>query len=123
VSKGIHALHAPIAIADTESFGDVRVLHNVPLLGNGYSYDRANMDETNAVLIDATLADGTRVSLWPDGTIQLTPSGNGAVSYNHRIGGTLASIEYLETVHGAADDDEYDGDVIADKMLAHDDLR
>lgn len=104
-------MHKPITVAsDTPAFGDVSVTHNVPFVPGTARYDREALGSYNAVLIDATLADGTQVSLWPDGTIQVTGKLSPDRSTNFRIDADNDVIKdrftYLETVgheHASAD--------------------
>lgn len=64
-------------------FGEVRILHNVPMRSAG-EYDSQAAGPSNAVLAELTLADGTQLTVWPDGYMQVTGKGSDT-SQLHRI--------------------------------------
>jgi hypothetical protein len=64
-------------------FGEVNIVHNVPLSVEGH-YHRESAGPSNAVLAELTLTDGTQVTVWPDGYMQVTGK-DSDTSQLHRI--------------------------------------
>jgi hypothetical protein len=126
--SSLGAMHAPISVAkDTPAFKDVRATHNVGMEPGYAGYKLHQVDDTNAVLVNATLADGTQVSLWPDGTIQLTGAHTPERSTNFRIQADdpiiTGRFQYLGTIYDPDytdpdyNDIDYESDPITDDMV------
>lgn len=84
-ADAINMMHAVITVPDAPQFRTVEVTHHVRLTPTG-AYTRGQADQYNAVLLTATLADGTQLAIWPDGTVSVTNDG-ARESHNYRFNG------------------------------------
>jgi hypothetical protein len=94
------SMHDPISVdpAVHPAFGAVKILHNVPMRSAG-EYSSQSAGPSNAVLAELTLADGTQVTVWPDGYMQVTGK-DSDTSQLHRITADAAgpAVTYERTL-------------------------